>query len=170
MDYKYIEQLIDRYFRCETTLQEEQILKTFFAQTEEELPQQLRQYQSFFMSMQPTETLGDDFDERIQMLTEENNEVVKARVVSFKERLRPLFRAVAIVAVVITLGNALNLSFQHEQPQGDEINYAAYKDTYEDPAVAYDKVEDALQLISEGFSYVHQSDSLYDDSLYTQVR
>ena len=29
MDYKYIEQLLDRYFRAETTLQEEQILKAF---------------------------------------------------------------------------------------------------------------------------------------------
>ena len=169
MDYKYIEQLIDRYFRCETTLQEEQILKAFFAQTEEELPRQLRQYQSLFMSMQPTETLGDDFDERILALTEENK-VAKARIVSLRERLSPLFHAVAIVAVVITLGNALNLSFQHEQPQGDQINYASYKDTFDDPAVAYDRVEDALELISKGFSYVHQADSLHYDSLYTEVR
>ena len=27
MDYKYIEQLLDRYFEAETTLKEEQILK-----------------------------------------------------------------------------------------------------------------------------------------------
>ena len=32
MDYKYIEQLMDRYWECETSLEEEQILRTFFSQ------------------------------------------------------------------------------------------------------------------------------------------
>lgn len=164
MDYKYIEQLIERYFRCETSLQEEQILKAFFTQTEDELPQELLQYRSLFMAMQPEESLGDDFDERILAMTQEPA-VVKAKVVSLGERLRPLLRAAAIVAVVLTLGNAMNLSLQQDDSQGDEINYAAYKDTYDDPAVAYDKVEDALQLISEGFSQVQRADSMMADSI-----
>lgn len=164
MDYKYIEQLIERYFRCETSLQEEQILKAFFTQTEDELPQELLQYRSLFAAMQPEETLGDDFDERILAMTQEPA-VVKAKVVSLGERLRPLLRAAAIVAVVLTLGNAMNLSLQQDDSQGDEINYAAYKDTYDDPAVAYDKVEDALQLISEGFSQVQRADSMMADSI-----
>ena len=48
MDYKYIEQLLDRYFRAETTLQEEQILKSFFAQGAEDMPQDLQQYAPLF--------------------------------------------------------------------------------------------------------------------------
>ena len=32
MDYKYITQLLDRYWKCETTLEEEEILKAFFCQ------------------------------------------------------------------------------------------------------------------------------------------
>ena len=31
MDYKYIEQLLERYWQCETTLQEENILRAFFS-------------------------------------------------------------------------------------------------------------------------------------------
>ncbi len=169
MDYKYIEQLIERYFQCETTLQEEQILRSFFAQNEEELPQQLRQYQALFASMQPTETLDDDFDERILAMTEEKK-VVKARTFNISEQLRPLFRAAAVVAIILTLGNAMNLSLKQEQPQGGDINYAAYKDTYEDPSVAYDKMEDALQLISEGFSIAQEADSIKQDSLYSKLR
>jgi len=34
MDYKYIEQLLERYWRCETSLQEEEILRLFFSQEE----------------------------------------------------------------------------------------------------------------------------------------
>ena len=62
MDYKYIEQLLDRYFEAETTLKEEQILKAFFEQSEEELPESLRQYKPLFAAMEQDETLGDDFD------------------------------------------------------------------------------------------------------------
>ncbi len=169
MDYKYIEQLIERYFDCETTLQEEQILKAFFTQNEDELPMTLRQYQDLFTALQPAEVLGDDFDERILALTE-GEKVVKARTVSIREQLKPLFRAAAIVAIILTLGNAMNLSLQQEQPESDDINYAAYKDTYNDPSVAYDQMEDALQLISEGFSQAQRSDSMQKDSLTSNLR
>ena len=32
MDYKYIEQLLERYWNCETSAEEEQILRIFFQQ------------------------------------------------------------------------------------------------------------------------------------------
>ena len=63
MDYKYIEQLLERYFQCETTLKEEEILRTFF--TQEDVPVWLMKYQSLFTyEAQKEEALGDDFDER----------------------------------------------------------------------------------------------------------
>jgi hypothetical protein len=174
MDYKYIEQLMERYFQCETTLQEEQILRTFFAQSEQELPQQLRQYLPIFAAMEPQGQLDDNFDKRILALTAEaetpKTTVVKARTISMRERLQPLYRAAATVAIVLTLGNAMNITFQHTLPVNDDINYAAYKDTYEDPSMAYDQVEDALQLISEGFIQAQRSDSLRSDSLYSELR
>jgi len=169
MDYKYIEQLVERYFQGETSLQEEQILKAFFAQQEQEVPQELRQYTAVFAAMQPENVLGDDFDERILAMTQEPT-VVKARTISMSERLRPLLRAAAVVGVLFMIGTAVNHSVQPGQAQSDDINYSAYKDTYDDPTMAYDQVEDALQLISDGFSKVRQADSARIDSLYTEVR
>ena len=40
MDYKYINQLLERYWKCETSLEEEEILRTFFSQ--DELPAELK--------------------------------------------------------------------------------------------------------------------------------
>jgi hypothetical protein len=57
-----------------------------------------------------------------------------------------------------------------QQQQSDDINYAEYKDTYNDPAVAYEKMENALELISEGFSHAHRADSMSTDSLYTELK
>ena len=100
MDYKYIEQLLDRYFEAETTLKEEQILKAFFEQGEEELPTELRQYRALFVAMQSEEQLGDEFDQRMLQLTGEAPQV-HARTISLTERLRPLMRAAAVVAILI---------------------------------------------------------------------
>lgn len=159
MDYKYIEQLLERYWQCETTLQEEAILRTFFAQAE--VPAHLAKFQPLFNSQSEdiaNEPLGDDFDARILAMIKEP-ETVKARTVTLTTRLMPLFKAAAVVAIILTLGNAAQFSMQQPQ-QNDEINYADYKDTFDDPAMAYDNVEGALQLISEGFSQAQAADSL----------
>ena len=102
MDYKYIEQLIERYWACETTLQEEAILRAFFSQPD--VPEVLRKYQALFScELQKEEPLGDDFDAR---MLEQIGLTSKAKTVTLKSRLMPLFRAAAIVAIVLTLGNA----------------------------------------------------------------
>jgi hypothetical protein len=168
MDYKYIEQLLERYFACETSLQEEQILHAFFAQDEQELPEPLRKYAPVFCAMKQEDTLGDDFDQRILAMTE-GTTAVKARTVKMGERLRPLFKAAAVVAVILSLSNAMNISLKGSGQQNDDINYANYKDTYDDPAMAYDQVEDALQLLSEGFSMAARNDSMRVDSIRSRI-
>ena len=132
MDYKYIEQLIERYFQGETTLQEEQILRTFFAQNEEQMPGQLGIYAPLFAAMEPQERLGDDFDQRMETLIgsadsrqDDNAPVqVKARTISLADRLRPLFKAAAVVAILLTLGNAISSSFSSVDVWTDEDDYA----------------------------------------------
>ena len=70
MDYKYIEQLLERYWNCETTLEEEDILRTFFSQ--KEVPAHLLRYRSLFTYEQTIKKarLSDDFDEKILKLIE----------------------------------------------------------------------------------------------------
>ena len=100
MDYKYIEQLLERYWQGETTLQEEAILRAFFCQPD--MPDHLRKYQPLF-ALEKEEPLGDDFDVRILEMIEEKPQ---AKIVTLTSRLMPLFKAAAIVAIILTLGNA----------------------------------------------------------------
>ena len=70
MDYKYINQLLDRYWKAETSLEEEEILRAFFSQ--DELPAELKPYQALFsyeMGEAKQETLGDDFDQKMMATT-----------------------------------------------------------------------------------------------------
>lgn len=121
MDYKYINQLLERYWQGTTSLEEEQILRAFFSQVS--IPEDLEQFRCLFIYEQSEpqqDVLGDDFDARLlQAIGEE--EPKKARHISLQERLSPLFRAAAIVAIVLTLGNAANLSFNNDDEQGYSI-------------------------------------------------
>ena len=130
MDYKYIEQLLERYWQGETSLQEEDILRSFFSQPD--IPDNLRKYQPLFL-LEKEESLGDDFEARIlEMIGEEEP---KAKVVTLTSRLMPLFKAAAIVAIILTLGNAAQAPWNygwenpkdeyakfHQQQNADSVN------------------------------------------------
>lgn len=116
MDYKYIDQLLTRYWNGETTLEEEQILRSFFSQPD--VPAEMAKYRSLFVYEQTetkTDVLGDDFDERILAMIGEQP-AVRARVVTLRQRLTPLFKAAAIVAIILTLSNAAQVSLKPSDP------------------------------------------------------
>ena len=112
MDYKYIEQLLERYWAAETSLEEESILRTFFSQ--KELPAGMEHLRPLFTDEAVGETLDENFDARILQAigveaekSHAEEQVVKAREVSLTQRLMPLFKAAAVVAIFLTLGGAL---------------------------------------------------------------
>jgi hypothetical protein len=39
---------------------------------------------------------------------------VKARIITMPQRLRPLFKAAAVVAIILTLGNAMQVPFARQ--------------------------------------------------------
>ena len=126
MDYKYINQLLDRYWKGETSLKEEEILRAFFSQ--DELPAELKPYQALFsyeMGEAKQETLGDDFDQKMMAMIEDEytKEPNKAKVVSLTERLKPLFKAAAVVAIFLTLGNAAQVPFQDKANDVENVGY-----------------------------------------------
>lgn len=114
MDYKYINQLLERYWAGETSLEEEQILRSFFSQPN--VPDELKQYRCLFIYEQTepaTDVLGDDFDEQLMSIIERPYPV-KARVLTIGQRFAPLFKAAAVVAIILTLSNAAQSSFRDD--------------------------------------------------------
>lgn len=138
MDYKYIEQLLERYWNCETSAEEEQILRIFFQQ--KEIPLHLRTYQTLFSYQKKAEDvkLGEDFDQRI--LQEIERPVVKARHLTLYTRFMPLFKAAAMLCLLLTLGGL--------------VKYAAYSDSNEIVYIydQFDNRSDNPQVAYEGDS------------------
>lgn len=116
MDYKYIEQLIERYFDCETSIAEERILKAFFSQND--VPEHLKEYADVF-AYEADEAhcaaLDDGFDERVISRLEADGDApvvhVKIQRLTFTDRIRPLFRAAAAVAIVVLIGGSLHRAY-----------------------------------------------------------
>ena len=77
MDYKDIEQLLERYWQCETSVEEESVLRDFFSR--EDVPAHLLRYKNLFVYQQVQQEvgLGEDFDARI--LAQVETPVVKAK-------------------------------------------------------------------------------------------
>ncbi|MCD8210029.1 MAG: pyruvate ferredoxin oxidoreductase [Prevotella sp.] len=133
MDYKYIEQLLERYWNCETTLSEEDILRSFFSQ--KDVPIGLMKYKDLFVFEQDhrkTVNLGEDFDARLMAIIEEP-QPVKARKMTITQKLMPLFKAAAIVAIVLTLGNAAQVAFR---PKGAQEGQSVVNQTSNGKPVA----------------------------------
>ena len=114
MDYKYINQLLERYWAAETTLEEEEILRAFFSQ--KDIPAELEPYRALFVYQhveKQADVLVEAFDAKMLEMIGQEERVVKARVVTLGQRLMPLFRAAAVVAIILTLGNAAQVPFQN---------------------------------------------------------
>lgn len=125
MDYKYINQLLDRYWRGETSLEEEDILRAFFSQ--EVIPAELKCYVPLFRyeaTESKADVLGADFDAKLFSAIADRKPV-KARVIPMTQRLKPLLKAAATVAILLTLGNAIQVPFS--RTNDDPIsNYDGY--------------------------------------------
>lgn len=108
MNYRYIEQLIERYFAAETSLGEERILRDFFAQ--DDVPAHLKVYQPLFQEeAQLSEAhLDKQFDKRLLSMTDEGH--VRAHRISLYERLRPMMKAAVFVGLAAMMGVALERS------------------------------------------------------------
>ena len=142
MDNKYIEQLLERYWNADTSLEEENILRTFFSQ--KDVPTSLLQYKELFsyeLVQKQEEILGDDFDNKMMEMISDPTPV-KARTISITQRLMPLFKAAAVVAIILTLGNAAQVAFN--QKDSYSIDMAEYQKPSEGPSVA--AVSDSLKV------------------------
>lgn len=110
MDYKEIEQLLQRYWLCETSVEEEERLYAFF--NGQDVPQCWERYKDLFAYRKVVleEHLGSDFDERL-LARIKNAPSVKARRVTLISRLSPLLKAAAVVAIAVITGGVVQHSF-----------------------------------------------------------
>lgn len=137
MDYKNINQILEKYWEGKTSLQEEDTLKQYF--NNGNVAPELQQYQPLFQFFKEEQDvlISDDFEKRL-LLEIEKEQPTKVRKLTWMTSIR------AIAAVGIILLGAVFI-FQ-SIPTQKEDPFAKYEIT--DEKEAYEATKAALALLS----------------------
>jgi len=142
MDSK-IELLLEKYWKCETSLEEEKELRDFF--NGQAVPEGLKETADLFkyFELQRNEKLSaTDFDSRLQAHTRgKQGRTVKMFFTSAK--------IAAGVAVLIAAGYLVREEIRKSYP-------TEVADTYSDPELAFEETKKALLMISKTFGKAKQ--------------
>lgn len=169
MEYNEIRELLTRYWEGETSLEEEDLLRSFFAETREELPADLLEGAALFgyfvqegerempaLEM-PVFELGDlKKDAQEEVSSQEGKEITKRNTVVVSMP-RPYQHWMKYAAVLL-LGAGLVYSgrqFKMKQAQMEDHGMAEALnkvDTYEDPKDAYVATKKALELLAKNLN------------------
>ena len=137
MDSKRIETLLERYWSCVSTLEEEEELKQFF--NSDEVPEHLKEYEVLFKYFETEkkaisldQTFDEDLVEKIKTIKPSNN----SRRIFFN-----YLKVAAAVAMVLVA------SFLFRQNLAPE-NRPELMGTYDDPEQAYEETKRVLMLVA----------------------
>jgi hypothetical protein len=139
MDSNQLEELLSKYWKCETSLDEEQTLRTYFRQNN--IPDSLKETAELFrfFEHQKKKSLNDPGFE---------DQVIRTAAKSKQSKTIRLFynsmRIAAGVGVVVVAAWFVRNEVRKTTPQ-------AMVDTYNDPKLAFEETKKALLMISKSF-------------------
>lgn len=143
MDSEKIDELVQKYWRCETSIEEEQQLQIFFGGNQ--IPDHLRETASLFryFGAQKNKALTDvTFDK----------EVLKKIQPPARRTATLVYNAMRIAAGILVLVVAVWLVRMEVRQSAPE----QMTDTYDDPRMAFEETKKALMMISKSFSTAEQ--------------
>ncbi|MGB0524664.1 MAG: hypothetical protein ACPGJS_16950 [Flammeovirgaceae bacterium] len=139
MDSKEIRQLLEKYWACEASLEEEQQLNTYFNGTD--IAPELVEYQALFNYLDQQKTLETSarFDEQLKWkIANHNRSKTKPKLVL------NFMRVAASLLIILTFSYVYYNHHQHKQQ-----TTAILEDTYQDPEIAYQEMKKALLEVSQ---------------------
>ncbi len=141
MDYKNINNLLEKYWEGESSLQEEETLKQYF--NNGKVAPQFEQYQSLFQYFKEEQDvmISDDFEKQLLKRIENEQKVVPAKV--RKLSWMTSIRAIAAVGIIL-LGTFF--IFQNLEPPKKADIWAEYE--IQDEQQAIEATKAALALLS----------------------
>lgn len=143
----HIQDLLKRYWDCQTTLAEEQELLDFFSS--DQLPTSWQRYAPLFSYIRDEQSivLSEDFDERLKAAMEEkqgNNKYITIRIFT------PLLRIAASLLLIVGMGISIFfITRQNNKPW--------FVETYDDPHAAIKDATYALEVLSQALQTTEEA-------------
>lgn len=139
MDSNRMDELLNKYWNCETSLEEEQQLREYFRGRE--IPEQWKETAALFQYFDTVKkkTLDDHaFDDEVLKKVQAPKKITVTRI------LYNSMRIAAGVAVLVVATWLVRNEIRETTPQ-------ATVDTYDDPKLAFEETKKALMMISKSF-------------------
>lgn len=145
MDSKQLEELLQKYWNCETSLEEEQQLREHFRS--EEIPEQLKDTASLFNYFEAQKQRAVDMHFEGSVITQLGKQPEKrGKMVQLLNNSMRIAAGVAVLLVAVYF-------VREEIRKNDTV---AVEDTYNDPKQALEETKKALMMISKGFGRAEQ--------------
>lgn len=144
MDSREINELLSRYWSCETSLEEEQQLRDYFKR--EDIPAELRETATLFQYFEENKkkSVRDvSFDRRVLEKVRPAGEARVRRL--FYNSMRIAAGLVVVMMAIWFIRNEVRESTPQEMV-----------DTYDDPKLAFEETKKALMMISKSFGSAEQ--------------
>jgi hypothetical protein len=142
MDLNRVEILLERYWNCVSTVEEENELKLLF--NSNDVPDELKESAALFkyFEQQKQATLNEKFNEEI---IEKIKLQQSPTVIKINRGLQNYMRVAAAVLVIL----AASFIFRMEFWQGEKPKLLLVEDTFQTPEEAYAETKKAFMLIAE---------------------
>lgn len=141
MDSNNIEQLLEKYWNCETSLEEEQQLRNFFRG--DSIPESMKDTAELFrfFETEKNKSLNENFEPAVtkQLRQRQGGKIIS--MVSFAN----IARIAAGILVVVVATYFVRQEVRKAYPQ-------ELQDTYSDPKMALEETKKALMMISNSFN------------------
>lgn len=139
-EHEHIRFLLNNYWNCETSLEEEKQLQNFFSGND--IPEDLQKYAALFKDYKESQLsirLDDDFDKRLEAAIhqkEKEKQYITIRIFA------PVLKIAASILILITVGIGIYfLANENKKPY--------FAETYNDPKAALKDATYALEKLSE---------------------
>jgi hypothetical protein len=140
MDSSKAEQLLEKYWMCETSLEEEQELRAFLVGND--VPESMKPAAAMFrfFDAEKNKSLNENFETAVTKKLRPRREGKIVSMVSFSNIARIAAGIAVLVAATFFIRNEIRKSYPQE-----------LQDTYTDPELAFEETKKALMMISNSF-------------------
>lgn len=143
MDIKELRKLLQKYYNGETTLREEEVLKKYFTGNQNIDEEFLAEKEQFVMfdKAKRQDVPFKDFEKDLEQIIDNQ----KVKYPNFRSNKIWIQIAGIAASILIIFGVYNSIKYFAGKPE--------YKDTIDDPQIAYKETKNALLYISEKFNY-----------------
>ncbi len=146
MDSKKLEELLKKYWDCESSLEEEEQLRTYFRSND--VPDQWQETAILFryFDEQKGKSVDPQFENTVVSRIKSTKRAASGKLVKLFYNTMRIAAGVAVLLVAVY--------FVRQELRTD--NAVAVEDTYDDPQQAFEETKRALLMISKGFGNAEQ--------------